>query len=344
MYLLVECALCLASGAGALAAPMSVRVDSEKSEYVLGEAVLLDVIVTNVTDGDIDVWVDILRWQQIQVFVASGEDDFQQFMGVRRGYDVFPEMEPLKPGDSKSYGFRVLYTPDSIRETRKPWHLAFEKPGPYRVKARYQRRDYSTVESDAIQLQIKEPEWLDARLWEEINSPELLYFLQESGVRYEDRRHEHRIVYKAFELYQRPRSSYHPALKYALRNVYEGHRLKMSKELSRLRRWHMILGIEEPLPELPRESKLFLDDRRLDIRVTYHFPEPTQLEDVFNEISEQTAVPLRVAPALAIHRMKGGTKDRKITLRDFMDARDGHGAAWLREGDAYKLVPAPEEK
>jgi hypothetical protein len=117
----------------------------------------------------------------------------------------------------------------------------------------------------------------------------------------------------------------------------------MSEELSRLRNWRRILGIEEPLPELRRESKLFLDDRRLDIRVTYDFPEPIPVEEVVQQISKQTGVPLRVAPGMGIHRMRGGSKPTR-TLREFMDARHGHGAAWVRDGDGYKLVPAEDEK
>jgi hypothetical protein len=232
---------------------VTVRVDSIKRKYVLGEPVLIDAVVTNVSDRDIHVWVDILRAQQIDILIASAGEEFRQFMGeiaVRGFYDVSPETEALEPGASRTYAFRVLYTPPSMGEKGKPWHLAFGKPGFHRVKARYRGLAHAPVESETLQVEIKEPDWIDAALWKEINSPELLYLLQAGHLRLEDQRHGTAILERALQLYQRPKSSYHPALEDALKGIYQARRHEILEELKLLSRWRRVLAIEEPLPML----------------------------------------------------------------------------------------------
>ncbi|MHC4405822.1 MAG: hypothetical protein ACYTG0_39760 [Planctomycetota bacterium] len=307
--------------------PLQVTLTSTTEEYVLGEPVRLFVSVKNVTDRPVEAWKWLVEGTEpeIQVFISTDGKQFAKYSGGAFGFSDYPrETEVIDPGKSTDYSLRVLYA-------HKPANrLAFGEPRTYWIKAQYplvnsdsvRRRMARTLfDSNTIAIDVKEPEGADAEVWEIVQTPEFLRFLQTGYVPREDGD----LVGKAAELLKSaPESSYAEALKYALRKRYD-----------RLR--PPALGIEEP----PKKT-FFPDDARLGVEVTYHFPEFTPLEEMLREITKQSGVPLSLAPELRVRSLKCGPKT--WTVRKSMALLAAPYRKWVRQGDGYHLMPDPEKE
>jgi hypothetical protein len=331
------CALHVAAAAD----PVRVELASDSQEYVIGEPVVLSVTVTNVSQDEIQVLVDALDYH-IGILISQDGTRFKQYTpGDRFIPYVIPRAEPLGPGESKVHTFRVLYTSYSRETPQRRSHLVFEKPGMYLVKARYPlfgKRE--SFESNMIRVRINQPQGVDAEVWKQINSPHFLYFLRSAEPNSVLRDYGDTPLRAARLLQSIPKSSYSPAIKYALERRYRERRRYMLRERAledpELQLIRSVTGIEEP-PEGP-----FPDDRRLDVQISSHFPELTPLDEVCRQISRQGGVTLTVAPELRIRRMKRAPLTE--SLRRFMASLSGGGrtAKWIRDGDGYRLVPLPQ--
>jgi len=317
---------------------LHVTLASSSKAYVLGQPVELTVTAANVGNEPVGAWVNGLDYQ-IQVHLAREGEKFERHDGApdEISYGVHL-VEQLLPGKSKVYKLRVLYTFRESEDLERRRRLAFDAPGTWLVKVRYplspHRRMY---ESNTIRIDIKAPEGADARVWQQINRAEFLYFLQFGYTR----GNNPDVVRKGADLVQAaPESSYHPAIKWALQQHY--HRrisnigqltAQQDPELEKIREAIGIPKVAEgPFPE----------DRRLDQLIAYHFPKLTPLEEVFQVISAQSGVGLSLAPTIKGASMSSVAITK--TLRAFMKTAAGDNATWVPYGDGYRLVPLPKPK
>jgi len=319
--------------------PVQVSVVSSSKQYVVGEPVLLTVTVRNHSQRQLQTWVDLLAYQ-IEIYTAVRGEPFQQYT-VRNHdpYEIQPMVERLAPGKSKRYGIRVLYTFYFKETSERRSALAFAKPGTYSLKVRYPLYpDRQMFESNTIEFRINEPRGVDARVFQRINRPEFLYFLQ-SGLTPGD---NHDVVREAVQIVRTvPKSSYHDALRWSLLHYYRhethgGLRGMDAAKRALLEEVRKVLGLPDPA------AGPFPEDKRLDAKVTCYFAGGTPLEEAFKRVSEAGGVPLRLAPEMRARMIYGTLQDK--VLRKFMDEQDEYKARWVRDGDGYKLVPAPDEK
>jgi len=211
------CFLPILAGAVSTAAAESatpsatVRIKTSKVRYLRGEPVLVTVTITNDGKKDIPAWIDMVKYA-VTFFVKHDGNEFRK-VNVYGGSDLKLDryVDPLPPGQSKSYEFRIL----PIYERGKASALAFDKPGTYHVKVRYPLwKTTVKFESNTIQVRIQKPTGVDAKAWAEMDRPHFLRFLQ-SGVALRDKG-EYPPITAARLLKEYPGSRYRPVLHWAL--------------------------------------------------------------------------------------------------------------------------------
>jgi hypothetical protein len=330
-----------AASCGQPDAKLEVALASEKAEYLLAEPVRLVVTVKNAGDETLEfrqVLVDV-GIPEIFLFLSRDGDSFRKCVwGTSRAHVwVGRTVEKLAPEASKRYDLYVLY--EYASESR----MAFDAAGPYWLKVIFPLNTrkpsegyrFRPIESNVLRIEIKKPEGLDAEAYETIRRPELLYFLQTPSL--EPGREKAAV--DAARLYQWIHgSTYDAPVRQALLAYYDARRKELGFKESQadpdMTELRSVLGIFEPPPGP------FPDDPRLDVMITYHFPEFTPLSQVLAEISSATGVPLSVSPELAERKNK--SLQVTTSLREFMFARAVRDAKWVPRGKGYLLVPAPK--
>lgn len=313
---------------------LTIRAPREK--YLLGEPVPLRGALRNVgKEPFTELRADLpIRHPALDIVVSQDGIHFGEPLRIiGGGGKVKRKRDTLEPDQEWVFDLRVLYTHSHL--TR----LAFESAGQHFIKVGYPlmsrgKGQRVVVESNVLRVVVVEPKGDDRKVWDQIDRPEFLRFL-ESG-RAEPSHPE--IPRQAVELVRAfPQCGYQEALRHALREYYDARRgglsadpeLPLPPDLDEIRR---LLGIpKEPVGPFP-------DDRRLEVKVTFHFPEQTPLEEVLALISRQAGVPLRLSPDLQIRTMS--TVPSAMPLRRFMRQMDGLQTGWIREEDGgYRLVP-----
>jgi len=330
----------VASFPGAATDRVRVTLDTPRTEYVLGEPILLNVAVKNVGREALKAWKVHTDYTEPEIIVLISKDarSFDRYvMGVFGAVNFGVIVEVLKAGESREYSLRVLYA------ERHRTRLALKEPGRYWIKVRYPlitpeplRR--TELESNTVEVRVNQPKPADAEVWQAIRAPEFLRFIQ-CGVGHPKRPD---VPRKVAELVRKhPKSTYDAALRWALNRYYE--RAVYPKGRQWAQQQPELEEIREALG-MPKEPEgPFPDDRRLDVTVTFRFPEFTPLEDVFDVISVASGVPLRLAPELRIRRMR--TAQITESVRKFMRLQVDIDGSWVPEPDGgYRLVPtkAPE--
>lgn len=325
---------------------LKVRLTTPKKDYVLGESVPLRVTVKNTSNKTLKTWSVDLKWE-IGINISRDGNTFKQFTrGTFTDAEVETPVEPLKPRAEKRYFFRVLYTFYRKQTPERRSRLAFDKPGEYFVQVRYPlfpKREM--FESNTIRIRITQPKGADAKVWEVLNEPEFLYFLQSGLVPKQDQKFP---LKTANLLHSVESSSYHPALRYTLQRYY--HRLPNPRpgfgDVKHGKLFRSALGIEEELVAIvPLLRTRPLSYRKLDVqRVTYHFPNYTLLKEVLDEISRQTGVSLKLGPG--IHETSRFRSVRKsVTLREFMQTLVDPGlTTWVHEDNGFRLISVKDAK
>ena len=320
---------------------LKLTITSSSAQYVLGEPIVIRGALRNIGKERIqEVRVDRPPGlDSLHILVSADGAEFN-LLPTELGFPTvrYPRAT-LRPGEEWTFEKRVLCNCEG------PLRLAFERPGKYFLRLGYplftRSRDRpEVVYSNTLPVEVKTPEGVDARVWNEVKSPEFLYFLQ-TGVP-ETREN---LPRKGVELLKTiPNSRYHPALRFALEKYYHVRSLQLrtvdavarDPEMSAIRG---VLGMPEPKP--PQGP--FLEDRRLDVKLTYEFAVQTPYEDVFELIWQLSGVRLRVAPELRIRRLEGRGTDQP--LREFMRIMNGSDQTWVRERDgSYRLVPTEKFK
>lgn len=338
LFLLCSVVLPFAADRATVAAgdvELKLSVHALSDEVVIGEPILLEAALRNCSENSItEIRADRPHpYQDVEILTSNDGRTFMRYhMGIYPSWKILREQETLAPDEEWTFKLRLLYT------FKRPSGLAFERPGDYFVKIRYplisrSAELRSVVKSNTVKVRISRPRDTDATVWKMISEPEYAYFLQSGIDRAKDR---HVPLTLVNVLRTVPKSSYHPAFRWALRK-YDDDRakslrrqeLETNDELKQIRE---VLGIELK-PEGP-----FPDDRLLDRLVTYQYPKQTPLADVFEEISKKGGVPLELAPLLRVRTMSCIRQTQ--SLRRFMIPRAAHKAKWVRKGDGYMLVPA----
>lgn len=321
---------------------LRVEVTTPNREQLLGEPLFVKVTLTNAGDKEAAAWVNGLNGQ-VGIPIVRDGDSPVRFSSPRvneKNPEVERTTELLPPGKSKTCEYRILYTFVGKSALRDESRLAFEHPGTYTVKVIYpvpgpgERK----IESNPVEIKVRKPEGVDAKVWREIKHRQFLYFLQHRELLfglYDDTPSEIVEI-----LRQYPKSHYCECLKAALRQYYGTQRAKMTTEKAfddlEMVRVRGALGIVEVPPELWR------GDHRLDVTVKHDTSDDTSVEKFCDEMVRQSGVPLRVAPQLRarniIVQLRGAPL--RNALRTVGKLVDG---VWIEEKDGgYLLTVAPK--
>ena len=328
--------------AGAESRPtLALTVVSDRARYLLGDPVVLAGSLRNTGKEPIrECRADLpLHARGVDIFISADGVRFLEYrMGIYDIGKVERPLETLEPGQEWTFQLRVLYT------FERPSHLAFERPGKHFVKLVYPLisrggAPRAAIESNVVSIDVRAPEGADAEVWRQINTPDFLYFLQ-SGY---DRHKDAKIPTQALELLRKaPKGGYAEGLRQGLREYYRvcvEERSYQGQFASQLEEIRQLLGI----PKKKLREDLFPQDKRLDVEIRVDFPVRTQMKEVFQVISAQSGVTLRVAPDFELRSLQ--TLPHTCPLREFMDRAQGSGAVWLREDDGgYRLVPGVTPK
>lgn len=315
---------------------IQVHLKPEKEKFLIGEPVRFTVTVKNNSQQDIEAWVMALKYQ-MQIFISGGKGFDRYEDGMQEAVRIIPSTETLKPGGTESYPFKVLYS--SWMKAPEKDKLAFPLAGTYCIQVKYPLfPDRKMFKSNIVHITVEKPTGDDAKVWQKINQPTMLRFLQ-SGRLLTD---EEDIPVELADLLEKfPKSGYAEELKRTLRWHYDQKKGGMHSETLKsdpwMQRLRKLLDIK-----LEKDPGLFPEDKRLDVKIQYHYPNPTPFGDVFRDISQQSGVRLELDPAFKAHTLNSISISE--TLRKFMVDRTANIAKWIKDGEGYKLVPEPEEK
>lgn len=177
---------------------LTVRVTTEKPDYIHGEAVNLQIEVVNETNETINFPPCALRPElgSLKVLVAQGNNSFKEYRGPGWGIkDKWCSDSPLAPGQSFKNQVTVLWNSkiptlhlneDAAKrasEGKITTDYAMPKAGTYLIKAifGYLGNNRPKLESSPMQIVVNEPVGEDLKVWNKIKSNgELAYFLQQS--------------------------------------------------------------------------------------------------------------------------------------------------------------------
>jgi hypothetical protein len=303
---------------------VDVKLAGPERELLIGEALPIDVVVKNTGQRAIvasDVLVDVPE-PEIKVYLSREGESFQRFVFSSMTICAVRSSRTLQPSQSWMYSFKVLYS------SHGQGRLAFEEPGVYFVKIVYPlwlagSPDDREIESNVIRVRYKVPEGQDALVRPQIQSKEVLHFLQ-WGEAVEGREDVVTGVAKLLETF--PDTGYRFMLRDVLRDFFEfGEPRLDSSDRKRIR---SIIG----LPDGPVAP----DDPNLDFKVDVDLPQPTTLGSLLHFYSEQTHVPLDASEALKQQKLPHVKKTVKLRKQmEYMSRL--FGATWSRRGNGYYL-------
>src|SRR5262249_38417163 len=156
-------------------------------EYLLGQPVYLRVEAKNVGREALQAYRPEAGGRaepEGQIFLSEDGRAFQRWV---MGYPVLrveERPEVLKPGEAWAAELTVLYS-DRRRGGEEDEEffgrgeaLAFERPGKFSLKVKYPWRPPGAaraelVESNVLEVRVKEPRGVDARVWQRLGDKEV---------------------------------------------------------------------------------------------------------------------------------------------------------------------------
>jgi hypothetical protein len=303
--------------------PLDVRLSSGRPSYLLGEAVTLRIVASNVGQ-------EVVRGREmpippISVYIshdAKGYERYDPQIGMPFHPDTWP-LVTLPPGEALHYLLHPLY----MRQHQS--RLAFEHAGDYSIKAHFGLRGVDPessgigpLESNTIQITIQEPQGADAKLWQTLRQEPYLRFLHLGWYRKDE---GHIPIRLATMLLQDPTSGYVPTIRDALARYYQSQ--QSYEDMEQREDLRRVLGIEP--------NVLFPDDERLARTFVIEHPNDMLLKDVVQLVSEWSGVPLSVSPEAPPSRLR--SLKREIDVRTFM-RQQSSSVTWERHGEGYRLV------
>lgn len=180
-------------------ASAELRISTPKSEYLLGEPVMLERLLVKIGDPDRVRFPEDERQGALLVFVAKGDGEFLKYKEA--GWDHAYQERQVGPGSLRAFHtifFNKKPKTEGLsdygrRELEKGMILTdyvFPEPGEYRIKATrlYSVRRggdrYATsarAESNVISIRVKEPEGDDLRMWENMKTDLRIGFFMTYG-------------------------------------------------------------------------------------------------------------------------------------------------------------------
>ncbi len=346
-------------GGGAMLADQSVdnanrfiTLSTPPKEYLLGEPVVLQVVVTNFAQGELVVG---------ESFPGGIEPEIAVYINGERFKYGYPNDCWLWDGPKVSLKRREAWT-YTLRVAASRAHpaaeriqLAFEKPGIYEIKSGWPRvtgltpeqiRKYGE-ESNTIKVVVKEPTDVDAKVWQRLQRIPSV----PSGLQW----HEGPYVEHARELIalleEFPDTGYRDSFRSGLRRFYFSQRSKVSlDERAKIRQ---LTGITDPYefkdPRLNAKMELPLAAKALKV---HDSSVELRLGALFDMLRQQSGVVLEASPYLKRRTVSVWTKNvpgwGKVPqdLHGYMDldsVTDKLNAWWVKRGDGYVLVCDDEE-
>ncbi|MCA1590809.1 MAG: hypothetical protein LC730_04870 [Acidobacteria bacterium] len=185
-----------ARGASSVSNSVKIEVRAEKSTYVLGELVTLNLALRN--DGSNDVLLAGVNAQSgyVRIWLSDADGKFREYSNAAWGSKK-TSPRTLKPGEKVSSSATVLanskpdvshLSEDWARQTsedRIMTSYAFPKAGIYYIKAVLiiPGEVMTKIESDPIQITIEEPVGENSEVWNKTkNRGDFAYFIQEGQV------------------------------------------------------------------------------------------------------------------------------------------------------------------
>ena len=305
-----------------------------KTQYVLGEPVAVSVFTANETSKSMLVPVDALKYQQFQIQISK---DGKSFSDVTLGYggtiNISPANRVLPPGAVQYYPFRILC--ENYHQKSKAT-LVFRKPGVYFLRCRIGATMPRFTES--VRIQVLAPRGIDRQVWQLLNRPELLHFLQFADIAPSASQEAKQLV----EIVRRfPGSTYEDDILWAVRHFYcwrteEVVHPPWSHEVM----FRKVLGLS-PVAVVDAGWS----DCRLDCQQVALTPGLSTIEKLLLHASMQTGVTLVASQQSGLSSRPVRVHRPVMSLRQLMQALAEPGrAVWVRRGDGYRLETLPAAK
>lgn len=325
--------LCVLMGCGDRDVPMAaapapddtLRLSTPRRAYLLGEPVPLDLTVCNTSKETIKVLEVFIspNYYETELKIARNGGGFKDFRpnegddkrGRRR-------MFTLEPGQTLTYKYRVVGAP------LEQFHLAFPKPGDYRVYVQYAFDKASNL----VPVTIMEPVGDDAKVWRQLKDPLYLTFLQHERLDDDDKQKQ--VIMKIVDLLSaHPKSGYASALRHVLSKLAPDLRDSLSfEEATRMGEVLEIKGFAHA-EEDPTEKRLDAAWKQPAQDTTYG--------DILRSLSKASDVPLDAPGKFKATKVSMGAEN--TTVREYMRSLRGEGN-WERRGNGYFLVPFDAKK
>jgi hypothetical protein len=184
------------------------------------------------------------------------------------------------------------------------------------------------IPSNIVHVRIKQPVGIDAKVWQELNNPALLTFLQTESAAETPLEVPLKI---ANLLHNYSDSGYAPGLRLVLSKVAPELRDKLA--FAEAKHWGEMLGIKgfARLEDDPA-------DKRLEATRKDSFEQEMTVEQVLRSLSRSSGVKLDAPPAIKAKTLR--IADSVASVRACMRIlRRGLDASWERRGDGYFLTP-----
>jgi hypothetical protein len=229
---------------------LTLKVDSQKDLYLLGEVVQLNVSLANQTDEIIKISSKpTVENGYLKIWISKDNKEFKEYKGNRWGLSDRSGSKILNPDQSiKSqvtvlwnYVLPIEYKDKIVGKDKLESHYAMPEPGIYYVKAvanLLNKKERTIIESETIEIKIEEPQGDDLEVWTKIKEDgKFARFIQEGEVSIPQEKTEERVRFQA-EIEQIlidfPNSFYSTSLRQSL-NKFRANESKRQEFVEKLR-------------------------------------------------------------------------------------------------------------
>jgi hypothetical protein len=318
---------------------LDVTLTSAEQDFVLGQIVKLNLEVRNLEDKHVPAW-ELNDIPNVGIWISSDGRQYLPYNNLLGADLVNRPLIWLKPDESLRCRIEILVSRGRDAE------FAFrDGPGPYWIKARYNltrpKLPGYSYDTEPVQIKVTPPQGDDETVLTGIQDIQFLRYLQFGGY-FPDRPD---LPVKALELLEKfPNCAYHIDLRSRVMRAYlSGHFRTQGKiwQSELLARAEKVLGINSKTfysyRVLPHE------DFRLDRMVQYEYSKPTDLQQVFEDLTRKGGVPLKLHNDLKQSSYQSGL--RIVALRHFMQSViEPDHTTCVRSGHAYILQPVKMEE
>lgn len=190
-----------------------VKIDTSKSNYVLGEPVDLVFEVKNIGPSSVQLGGSNVESGYLKIFVASTDGKFRQYSNSTWGLGKAPKIafgggESLRSSTSILWNFsprKRFSNLDKLKETHLFSDFAFPDAGRYLVKAVLiiPGEVETRVESEAIEVNLDVPSGNDLAVWKAMKqNSEIAFFIQNGSFTTTDKQSREDLLAQIRQLVQ----------------------------------------------------------------------------------------------------------------------------------------------